>query len=308
VKKQTRYRLEAAAVAVVATVARILPRRVLFGFGEILGGMWAALDGRHRRIAADNLRQAFPDWDEARILSVARGVYLHFAKTVLDVLWMDRLSVDEMMDFADVEGRQYFEAAVASGRGVILPTGHIGNWEFQGVAVKEQWRSIGVIARPLDNPLLDARLDAFRSKGGNAVISKRRALSDTLRIIRGGGGVAVLVDQNVQAKDGIFVDFFGRAACTTTVAAAIAVKTGCILLPGYCPRMPDGRYKLIYGPPIEWQPSGSREKDIRELTQRITSVIEGWVREWPEQWLWIHRRWKTQPSTPAVPSPGERAS
>jgi KDO2-lipid IV(A) lauroyltransferase len=125
-----------------------------------------------------------------------------------------------------------------------------------------------------------------------------RALADVLRIIRGGGGIAVLIDQNVQEKDGIFVDFFGRPACTTTVAAAIAVKTGCVLLPGHCVRLPNGRYKMMFGPPIEWQTSGSRQQDIRELTERLTKVIEGWIREWPEQWLWIHRRWKTQPSTP----------
>jgi KDO2-lipid IV(A) lauroyltransferase len=98
----------------------------------------------------------------------------------------------------------------------------------------------------------------------------------------------------VQAKDGVFVEFFGRPACTTTVAAAVALKTGCVILPVHCPLGPDGRYRMIYGPPVEWTGGRSRD-DVAALTQQLTSVIEGWVREYPEQWLWLHRRWKTQP-------------
>jgi KDO2-lipid IV(A) lauroyltransferase len=108
--------------------------------------------------------------------------------------------------------------------------------------------------------------------------------------------VAILIDQNVQEKDGIFVDFFGRPAATTTVAAALAVKTGCALLPAHTIIGPDGRYRAVYEPPLEWTPSGDTQADIARLTQELTRVIEGWIREHPDQWLWIHRRWKTQPS------------
>jgi Kdo2-lipid IVA lauroyltransferase/acyltransferase len=169
-----------------------------------------------------------------------------------------------------------------------------------------------VVARPLDNLALDARLNAFRARSGNIVISKRRALPDILRLLRQGRGVAMLVDQNVQEADGIFVEFFGRPAATTTAAAALAVKTGCALLPCYCEAKPDGRYRLVYEPPLEWTTSGSRQEDIARLTQALTTAIEGWVRERPEQWLWIHRRWKTQPRPPqAEPTaavPAETAS
>jgi KDO2-lipid IV(A) lauroyltransferase len=154
---------------------------------------------------------------------------------------------------------------------------------------------VGVIARPLDNRALDARLGAFRARSGNIIISKRRALPDILRLLRQGQGVAMLIDQNVQEADGIFVDFFGRPAATTTAAAALAVKTGCALLPCYCEAKPDGRYRLVYETPHEWTPSGSRQDDIARITQGLTGRIEAWVRGRPEQWLWIHRRWKTRP-------------
>ncbi len=160
---------------------------------------------------------------------------------------------------------------------------------------------VAVIARPLDNPLLDQRLVALRRSTGNTVIYKQKALAQVMKTIRSGGVVAILIDQNVLAKDGVFVEFFGRPAATTTVAAALALKTGCAIVPVRCALLPNGRYRMVYGPPVVWEGSGRRDEDVVALTQHLTSIIEGWVREHPEQWLWLHRRWKTRPS--AVPAP-----
>jgi KDO2-lipid IV(A) lauroyltransferase len=135
----------------------------------------------------------------------------------------------------------------------------------------------------------------MRTMAGNTVIYKQRALARMLRALRGGGGIAILIDQNVQPGDGIFVDYFGRAAATTTVAAALAVKTGCALVPCRTELLKSGRYRLTYAPAVEWSRSGDRTADIACLTQRLTRQIEAWVRETPEQWLWMHRRWKTRP-------------
>jgi len=129
--------------------------------------------------------------------------------------------------------------------------------------------------------------------------SQKRALATVLRLLREGSGVAVLIDQNVQEKDGIFVEFFGWPAATTTVAAALALKTGCALLPTRTLLLPDGRYRLVYDPPVALEPSGDRRADVAALTQALTRTIESWVRETPEQWLWLHRRWKTQPGAGA---------
>ena len=154
---------------------------------------------------------------------------------------------------------------------------------------------IGVIARPLDNPALDDRLCDVRRRPGNTVIYKKRALPQVLRLLRENRAVAILIDQNVQAGDGVFVDYFGRQAATTTVAAALAMKTGCALVPTHTELGEDGRYALVYDPPIEVVATGDRDADIARVTQQLTSAIEGWVRRRPEQWLWLHRRWKTQP-------------
>jgi KDO2-lipid IV(A) lauroyltransferase len=203
--------------------------------------------------------------------------------------------VEELLGLTEVEGLEHMKAALARGRGVVSPIAHLGNWELQGVATAPLIGPSAVIARPLDNAALDRRLVSFRTSTGNVVIYKQKALAQILKTLRDGRVVAVMLDQNVQATDGIFVRFFGRPACTTTVAAALALKTGCAIVPAHCVRRADGRYRMVYGPEVEWTGTGRRDEDIAALTQRITSVIEGWVRETPEQWLWLHRRWKTQP-------------
>jgi hypothetical protein len=140
------------------------------------------------------------------------------------------------------------------------------------------------------------------------VIYKQKALAQMLKTLREGRVVAVMLDQNVQPGDGIFVRFFGRPACTTTVAAALAIKTGAPVVPAHCVRRADGRYRMVYGPPVEWTGTGRRDEDIKALTQQLTTVIEGWVRETPEQWLWLHRRWKRSHSHPSTPSRSRRIS
>ena len=295
-KRERRFALEAGVASAVGGLVRRLPRRRVLDLGSRLGRVWAGIDRRHLAIAADNLRRAFPEWDHSRVMRTAHGVYAHFGRVIFDILWMEGRRGEELLALADVEGIEEGRALLAQGRGVLCPTGHFGNWEFQGVASGLVAGPISVIARPLDNPELDRRLVDFRTSTGNAVLYKRNSLARALGTIREGGVVAVLIDQNVQERDGIFVRFFGRPACTTTVAAAIALKTGCAIVPVRCPLGSDGRYRMIYGPPVVWEGTGRRDEDIAALTQHLTSIIEGWVREEPEQWLWLHRRWKTQPS------------
>jgi KDO2-lipid IV(A) lauroyltransferase len=298
VRRQRRFGLEARAASAVQALVRPLPRRFALALGRALGRLLADLDPRHVRIAAENLRHAFPHWDEPRRLRTARAVYAHFGQTLLDILWLDGRPREQLLALVVEDGRENVDRVRAAGRGAVYVTAHFGNWEFYGVAWAWMGEPIGVVARPLDNPALDARLHAFRTQSGNTVISKRRALAEILRVIRSGEGVAILVDQNVQEQDGIFVEFFGRPAATTTVAAALTVKTGCALVPVHCESLPDGRYRFVYGRPVEWTSSGNRQEDIARLTQAITTAIEDWVRERPEQWLWMHRRWKTQPRPP----------
>ncbi len=296
----TRRALESWAAALVSGVVRLLPRRAALLLGGGLGRLLAALDARHVRIASDNLRHAFPDWDDEKVTRTARAVYVHFGRVLLDILWMQGRTSAEILRLVDFEGVENAEAAMAAKRGILYCTAHLGNWEIHAIAHAWAYRPISAVARPLDNKALDARLCAFRTSSGNRVIYKKKALAQMVRALRAGEGVAVLLDQNVQAKDGIFVEFFGRLAATTTVAAALAAKTGCSLIPAHTELLPDGRYRLSYDPPVMWAPSGDRAVDIAGITQELARRTENWIRRRPEQWLWMHRRWKTRPPGEAV--------
>jgi len=287
--------VEAGAAGIVADLAGLLPRRAALVAGATVGRAWGRVDGRHLRIAEDNLAHAFPDWDQARRHAVALDVYGHFGRVLLDILWMADRDRDRILRLVDVTGAEHVEAARVRGRGALLVTAHVGNWELHGVAHGFLFGPIGVVARPLDNPALDARLCEFRRRPGNTVIYKQRALPQVLRLLRDNRAVAILIDQNVQQGDGVFVDFFGRRAATTTVAAALALKTGCALIPTHTELRDDGRYALVYDPPVALPAAGDRAGDLQQVTQRLTGEIEGWVRRRPDQWLWLHRRWKTQP-------------
>jgi KDO2-lipid IV(A) lauroyltransferase len=297
---KARFAVEDAAARAVAALVRLLPRRGALALGRGLGRAWGALDARHLAVAERNLAHAFPEWDAARRRAVALGVYEHFGRMLLDILWLAPRPREELLRHVVLEGEEHYHAARSRGRGTLFVTAHFGNWEVHGVTHSLVHESIGVVARPLDNPALDARLCAFRARGGNTVIYKRHALGQVLRILRENRGVAILIDQNVREGDGVFVDFLGRKASTTTVAAALALKTGCALVPTQAALGPDGVYRLVYEPPVEVTPTGDRDADLVRITQQLTSVIEAWVRRTPEQWLWLHRRWKTRP-------PGESA-
>jgi KDO2-lipid IV(A) lauroyltransferase len=299
-ERERRQRLEGRLVAAASVVVRRLPRRLALALGAGLARLYAAFDRRHVAVAEDNLRRAFPGWDAARVRRTALGVYRHFGRVALDLLWMQGRGAEEVVKLCSFEHVERLDPVFARGKGSIMVSAHIGNWEVHAIAHGFRHAWAAVVARPLDNAALDERLVALRAMSGNRVISKHRALQDILGYLRQNRMVAILMDQNVQESDGIFVEFFGRPACTTTVAAALAVKTGCGLVPVRTVLDPDGRYRLIYEPPLEWTPSGDRRADIARLTQELTRVIEGWVRDTPEQWLWLHRRWKTQPENGAA--------
>lgn len=293
--RRLRFALESAALGAFKALALLIPRPLFLRLGRALGALVAAVDRRHRDIAKDNLRRSFPDWSEARVDRVARGVWIHFGGVMFDLVRTLARGPEVVDRLALIEGREHAEAAHRSPHGVVIMTGHFGNWETHGIIHAKHFGSIGVVARPLDNPTLDRAMRDLRASAGNEVIDKEHAMIRSMRRLRAAQGVAFVVDQNVQEKEGIFVEFFGRPACTTPFAARLALKTGALVLPCRAVMTPDLSYRVIYDAPMDPADYGQGEAAVTALTQAMALRTEMWIRENPDQWLWMHRRWHTKP-------------
>lgn len=294
-----RFALEAMALGVFKIVARVAPRGPFLRVGRGLGRLVAAVDTRHRNIAKDNLRRSFPDWSEERVDQTARAVWAHFGGVMFDLVRILAKGPGAVDALVTVEGAENALRAHGSPNGVVLITGHFGNWETHGIVHAKRFGSIGVVARPLDNKRLDAAMTSLRESAGNEVIEKEHAMIRSMRRLKAAQGVAFVVDQNVQEKEGIFVNFFGRPACTTPFAARLALRTGAMVLPCRAVMTPDLKYRVIYDPPIDPRDFGTGEDAVLTLTQAMMNATEAWIRANPDQWLWMHRRWHTQPSSVA---------
>jgi KDO2-lipid IV(A) lauroyltransferase len=295
-----RHRLEYLLVASVAFSVRHLAWRAVCASGGALGLFVYALDGPRRRVTLDNLARAFPGRPAAERRRIARGVFRHFGRMAFELLKFSALAPDDMLARVEFDGEEHARQAYAAGRGVLFLTAHFGYWEINGLAHALHIAPIGVMARPLDNPLLHGLLERARQSTGNFVIYRKGGIRRTLRAIESGQGVAILIDQHIHGSDATHVDFFNRPAATTTSLAALALRTGARVIPVFAIPTAPGRYRMIYERAVDVPPADSADP-IREFTQRCTDVLEMYVRRYPELWLWMHRRWRDA-ATSAEPS------
>jgi len=201
----------------------------------------------------------------------------------------------------EFDGEERVRLAYAQGKGVLFVTGHFGFWELHAVVHALQLAPIGVLARALDNPYLNDLLERIRQRTGNTVIYRQGTIRRVMRMLQTGQGVAVLIDQHIQSRDAIYVDFFERPAATTPAVAALALRTGAPVVPVFALPLRGGRYRMIYEHPVE-PPRADSDAAVREFTQRCTDVLEMYVRRHPDLWLWMHRRWReAEPSAENVP-------
>ena len=289
-----RETLEYWAVVAVREVARRLPDGMVRLWGSALGLMFYVLDAPHRRVALANLEQCFPQRSLPERRAIARATFAHFGQVLLKLLTFSALTPEQMVECAEYEGDERVRLAYARGKGVLFFTGHFGFWELQAIAHGAKLRPIGVLARALDNAPLNGLLERMRTGTGNSVIYRQGAVRRVLRLLGNGEGVAMLIDQHMHSPDAIWVNFFRRPAATTSTLAALALRTGAAVIPVFALPLPGGRYRFIYESPVE-PPQGDGPEAIREFTQRCTDVLEMHVRQHPELWLWMHRRWRDAP-------------
>lgn len=288
-----RNRVELAAYLVLRSLFRILPLRLADGLGRGVGLLYRLLDRRRRRLVARNLALAFPEKSPAEVDRLARAVFAHFGGLAADLFRSETEPVERLLSRIEIVGLEHARAAAASGRGVFFSTPHLGNWEWAALATGAQGFPVTIVARPLDNPLLDARLTAMREKAGCRILSRRDAARTLLKTLRGGGMVGILADQRARPADGVLVPFFGRPALTTTSIARLAGKTGALFLPVVCLRVGPGRYRLVYSEPLDVTTLPPEERGVEKLTALVTALVESQVRAAPEQWLWLHDRWRS---------------
>jgi Kdo2-lipid IVA lauroyltransferase/acyltransferase len=281
--------------AVIFFLFRLIPLGVRRAIFKAVFRLFYLASVKQRLIALHNLRRAYPEKSIDEIEAIAKGVYRHIAIVTAELFEMPYITRETLHEWVDVEGIENVEAALAEGKGVLSIVAHFGNWELMTVAVPLMIRPMQIIYRPLDSPVLDNLLGWSRTKHGNSLIPKGKSGKKIIRLLRENNPIGILSDQNVDKNEGAFVDFFGRPACTSVGTAVLAMQSGAPVIPAFMPRMPDGRYRLIILPAVEITRTDDYESDIVVNTQRFTKVVEEMVRRYPDQWFWIHQRWKTKP-------------
>jgi len=236
-----------------------------------------------------------PEKKDDEIVAIVRGVYRNLGIVAAEFFDIPRLTKENIGELVEAEGLEHCLRALEKERGVLLFSAHFGNWELEAAAAALLIKPAIVIYRTLDSAFLDHLVLRVRSATGNILLPKEHAMRAMLRSLKRNEILGILIDQNVACHEGIFVDYFGRPACTTDGLALLALHTEAPVLPAYMARRPDGRYRLVVGPEVGVIRTGDREADILANTQRFTKVIEETVRQYPDQWLWVHQRWKTQP-------------
>lgn len=250
--------------------------------------------GIRRKVTEDNLRQAYPDWSAGEISRVAREAYVNMARAVLDSITSPELSDEEALTMLlDGPGAEAFFEAARSGKGAILATAHFGSWELLGDLLLRRGVPLSAVVRPLSGAL-NGRIVEARLRSGMQLIHPRGAIASVCRAIEEGRVIAILSDQVVPAEKGVFVPFFGRLASTAPALAVAAVRTGAPVFVG-CAHRVDHRLSFSSLPPLYAPDTGDERADVATLLTQVTAGLEQHIRAHPEQWLWLHRRWKVAP-------------
>jgi len=274
----------------------VLPLRFALALGAGFGRIGYFFLGKLRRRGEKNLQIAFPELSEIQRRRLLQGFFKNLGRQLGLFSHFQKESSNKLREIIHPEGLDYLDEARQNKRGVILFTGHIGAWELSSFALSLFERPLSFLVRRIDNPKVEALIDSIRTRYGNRTIDKRSAAREMLQIMQAGDTLGILVDLNTHEREGIFVDFFGIPASTTFVLAKLALRTGATVLPVFAPwDEQKRRFFLKIDQPLVINRTGDEQADVQLLTQQFTSVVEDFVRRYPDQWLWIHRRWRIQP-------------
>lgn len=288
--------LEFIAVWVLVQVFGILPRVLSRRLGSLIGRTTYLLLDRLRQTGERNLQLAYPSLAAGQRTILLKRIYRNLGWQLAEFCQMSRYTRQNSADFLRCEGLEHYMKARDAGRGVLIVTGHLGAWELSSFYHSLMGYPMSMVIRRLDNTRLDRYVNRIRCLHGNRVLHKDDFARGLIGAMRKGDTVGILMDTNMTPPQGVFVDYFGHLACTASGLARVALKTGAAVLPGFMLwEEAENAYVLRFGPQITLPATGNSEVDVLASTQACTAAIEQWVRRYPDQWLWVHRRWKTRP-------------
>lgn len=290
-----RHRLEYAAAWPFIKILGILPRPISRSVGIALSQLIYLLHVRLRRVGIRNLQMAFPEKTEAERARILRAEFASLGRQLAEVCHFPQYTLDNVSEAVILDGLENLEEARARGKGVLLFAGHFGGWEISSFVLSMYGHWMHVLMRGMDNHYLDHLIRHYRTMHGNRAVDKD-FVRGLLAAMKAGEIAGMLVDTNMTPPQGIFVKFFGIPACTGSGLAKLALRTGAAVVPTFTIWDESlGKYRLRFDPAVELARTGNPEADVQANTQKFTSIIEDYVRQYPEQWLWVHRRWKTRP-------------
>jgi len=259
--------------------------------GRVLGRAWHLLDPGHRRVARENAARAFPEWTRDRVADLVRRNFEHLGGTAVESLGLAHTDRRELLEHCRFEGLEHLDAALAQKRGALVLTAHLGNWELAGLAMAAKGYPFFAVGRRQANPLIDARVTRLRESFGGTLIHHREAVRPVLRALRAGALVAFLMDQRALSREAVPSRFFGQPVATNQGLALLALKSGAPVVPGFDERV-EGRHVIRMHPALRPPLEGTRQEQVRAYTECLDEAIEAAVRRCPEQWFWVHRRWR----------------
>lgn len=279
----------------------LIPSKAAIALASILGRIWFAFDRRHRQVALFNLTRAFGSrMAPGQIRTMARHVFSNLVMLIFEIGWSLHMKDADLRKHFRFHGMGHLQTALQQKKGVLILTAHIGNWELLIDAAGRIGMPISAIYRPLEFGPLDRFFIDLRSRSGASLFSKKNAMRKVMRSLKSNALIGVLLDQNSRLKHGVFADFFGASASTSKGLALLARKTGAPVVPLFLVRE-GGCFRVEFGAPLPRIKTGDKTKDIEAATQLYNRAIEDIILRYPEQWFWVHRRWKTKPYKPWEP-------